>query len=396
VAVTVLLVRLVDEWASFLPAATFDSFRADLGLTYRGAALALLAIGPGAIVGSAVTVLADTRSRRVLAAGGALVYAAALALFAAATSSWMLVVGGVGVGLGATLLVDTVEVALADLCPDTDALERALARMNVAAGVGDLTGPLLVAGAAALGWSWRVPLVITAAATAAYGVLIACTPLPAPRSPELVGPDVAPPHPARDVLMLLRRTELWWAGACGALLVGLDESFIAFVIAYLRRDDGTSDAAATLIAAVFVIGGLFAAVRLARGERGARGARGARAGNFRGALRAAAITMVAGAVALATVPSPGVVAISGFAIGAGTIAFWVPFHAAMLRLVPGRAASVSAVVGTIEMTGLAIAPLIGAVSDAWGLHAGLVVYALLPIALAVLAGVTPAVLERCG
>ena len=74
------------------------------------------------------------------------------------------------------------------------------------------------------------------------------------------------------------------------------------------------------------------------------------------------------------------IAVSGFVIGAGTIAFWVPFHAAMLRLVPGRAATVTAVVGTIEMTGLAVAPLIGAVSDTWGLRAGLVVYALLPIA----------------
>ena len=196
-----LLVRLVDEWASFLPAATFDSFRADLGLTYRGAALALLAIGPGAIAGSAVTVLADTRSRRVLAALGAAVYAAALALFAAATTPWMLLAGGAGVGLGATLLVDTVEVALADLCPDTGALERALARVNVAAGIGDLAGPLLVAGTAALGWSWRVPLWITAGATAAYGVLIACTPLPAPPAHELAAPpDGAGARPAPRVM----------------------------------------------------------------------------------------------------------------------------------------------------------------------------------------------------
>jgi MFS family permease len=388
VTVTVLLVRLVDEWASFMPAATFDSFRADLGLTYRGAALALLAIGPGAIVGSAVTVLADTRSRRVLAASGAAVYAAALALFAAATSPWMLLVGGAGVGLGATLLVDTVEVALTDLCPDSSTLERALARINVAAGVGDLAGPLLVAGTAALGWSWRVPLWITAGATAGYGVLVACTPLPAPHPPEALAPGESEPHPARAVFQLLRRHEMWWAGACGALLVALDESFIAFVIAYLRRDDGTSDSVATLIAAVFVIGGLVAAMRLARADDGAP------ARNLGGALRAAAVTMVIGAVALAGLPAPAVVAVSGFVIGAGTIAFWVPFHAAMLRLVPGRAASVSAVVGTIEMTGLAIAPLIGAVSDARGLRAGLVVYALLPIVLLVLAGVTPTDRER--
>src|SRR5690349_6216306 len=94
ITATVLLVRLVDEWASFVPAATFDSYRADLGLTYRAAALALLAIGPGAIAGSACTVLADTRSRRVLATVGAAVYAAGLAVFAASTTAPVLMAGG--------------------------------------------------------------------------------------------------------------------------------------------------------------------------------------------------------------------------------------------------------------------------------------------------------------
>ena len=173
--------------------------------------------------------------------------------------------------------------------------------------------------------------------------------------------------------------------------MALDESFIAFVIAYLRSDDGTSAAAATAIAAAFVIGGLVAAARLARTTSGERATRRR---DFGGASRAAAATVVIGAVALAALPTPGVIAVSGFVIGAGTIAFWVPFHAAMLRLVPGRAATVTAVVGTIEMTGLAVTPLIGAVSDAWGLRAGLVVYALLPLALAGLAARSPAPLRE--
>ena len=192
-----LLVRLVDEWASFLPAATFDSFRADLGLTYRGAALALLAIGPGAIAGSAVTLLADTRSRRVLAAGGAAVYAAALALFAAATTPWMLLAGGAGVGLGATLLVDTVEVALADLCPDTGALERSLARETwprASATSRDRCSSQARRRSDGRGAcrSGSPP-----ARPAAYGVLIACTPLPAPPAHDLPAPEGFAPDGAK-------------------------------------------------------------------------------------------------------------------------------------------------------------------------------------------------------
>jgi predicted MFS family arabinose efflux permease len=371
IAATVLVVRLVDEWASFLPAATFDSFRADLGLTYRGAALALLAIGPGAVVGSAVGVLADSRSRRVLATAGAAVYAVALGLFAAATSAAAVVAGGFAVGLGATLLVDTIEVALVDVCaadPSADGrlLERTLARMNVAAGIGDLSGPLLVAGAAALGWSWRVPVALTAVAVAVYAVLVARTPLPAP---------AVRTHQRVALHQVARRAEVWWAGACGAVLVALDESFIAYVIAYLHRDAGASTAVATIASGSFVVGGLVAAWLLARRER----ARGRHA-----ALRAPAAVMCAGAIALAAFPTPLVVTGVGFVLGAATIAFWVPFQAMTLQLVEGRAAAVSAIVGTIEMSGLAVTPIIGAVADAWGLRAGLTAYACAPALLLVL------------
>ncbi len=367
-----LLVRLVDEWASFLPAATFDSFRADLGLSYRAAALALLAIGPGAIAGSAAVLFADRRSRRVLATAGAATYAGALALFAAATNSWMLVSGGFAVGFGATLLVDTVEVALAHLAGgDGSRLERALARVNVAAGVGDLAAPLIVAAAAARGWSWRVPLWFTAVAAAGYATLVAATPLPAPAVPVAPGHG-RPARPQPGARELARRRSVWRAGACGALLVALDESFVAFVIAYLRHDDGMSTAHATVIAAVFVGGGLTAAAGLARTDRPRTPSRRRRA------LRTAAATMLAGAVLLAIWPLPAVIACCGFVIGAATVAFWVPFHAATLQLVPGRAAIVTALVGTIEMAGLAAAPVIGAVSDAWGLRAGLGAYCLLP------------------
>jgi predicted MFS family arabinose efflux permease len=376
----VLLVRLVDEWASFLPAATFDAYKADLGLTYRAAALALLAIGPGAVAGSAVGILADTRSRRVLATVGAAIYAVALALFAAATSASMAVAGGFALALGSTLLVDTVEVALVDLCEADDPggcaglLERALLQMNVASGVGDLSGPVLVAGAAALGWSWRVPLWISAAALAIYAVLVAVSPLPPPPR----DPSARSPGPFRDALAFARRPDIWWAGACGAVLVALDEAFIAYVIAYLRHDQGVSTATATLVAAVFVVGGLAAATWRSRALQAGPSS------DRITTLRRAAAFMLAATLLLAVVPTPFAVALSGAVLGAATMSFWIPFQALTLQLVPSRAATVSALVGTIEMLGLAVTPVIGAISDTWGLRVGLTAYSCLPAVLVVL------------
>jgi predicted MFS family arabinose efflux permease len=240
--------------------------------------------------------------------------------------------------------------------------------VNLAAGVGDLAAPLLVAGTAALGWSWRVPLWITTALVAAYGVVVASAPLPHPSA--AAHSDEVNPRRGRG---LLRRADVWRAGACGAVLVALDESFIAYVIAFLRHDDGASTAVATTVSAVFVVGGLVAAAWLARASH-----------RRVHTLRTPACVMLGATVMLAVAPSPATVALAGFVVGAATVAFWVPFQAAVLRLVPGRAASVSAIVGSLEMIGLAVTPLIGAISDAWGLHRGLTAYACLPALLTLL------------
>jgi len=76
----------VDETAWFLPSGTLEQFRADLGLTYAEAGTVLALAAPGAIVGSVFSAAADHRSRRLIAAGGALGFGVALAAFAAGGS----------------------------------------------------------------------------------------------------------------------------------------------------------------------------------------------------------------------------------------------------------------------------------------------------------------------
>ncbi len=72
----------MDECAGFLPHGAFESFRTDLGLTYTQASIVLVAAAPGAIAGNVFSVLADYRSRRVIASGGAFGFAVALAGYA--------------------------------------------------------------------------------------------------------------------------------------------------------------------------------------------------------------------------------------------------------------------------------------------------------------------------
>ena len=65
-----LVARLADESAIFLPFGSLESFRADLGLTYAQAGAVLAAIAPGALVGGVFAAAADRYSRRVISAGG--------------------------------------------------------------------------------------------------------------------------------------------------------------------------------------------------------------------------------------------------------------------------------------------------------------------------------------
>ena len=80
------------------------------------------------------------------------------------------------------------------------------------------------------------------------------------------------------------------------------------------------------------------------------------------------------------------IAACGLVFGCASSRFWVVFHARVLRYRPGRAGSVTAVVGNIEMLGFAFPIAIGAVADAHGLRAGLLCYAVVPVVLFCAAG----------
>ncbi|HEX2042565.1 MAG TPA: MFS transporter [Acidimicrobiales bacterium] len=365
----VLLVRLLDEAGSFLPFGALESFRADLGLTYAQAGTVLAMVAPGALVGAFFSSAADRHSRRAIAAGGAFGFAASLAAFAVGASFWVLAVGAFVMGTASTAMVEAAEVALVDLAGDD--LRRYLARSNLLGTVGDLLGPALLAGAVAVGVSWRVAFGLGAALLVAYGLALAAAPLPRP------APAIADGSSASGVLLaVLRDRAVWVVGLMGVLLNVFDEPLYGFTIALLEEERGASASVAILVAAVGVIGGVLAYTVLARRLEAAAD---------HALLAGSAAAMAVGALVAALVPLLPVVAIATLVIAVGLNLAWLGLQHRTLTLRPGQVGTTNAVLAAVELCGFWIPSAVGAVADRAGLVPAVGGFAVLGAALAALA-----------
>lgn len=372
---TILTVRLVDEAFGFLRDGTLESWRAELHLDYRQAAMVLVAAAPGAIAGNVLAIAADHRSRRVVACSGGLVFATSLFTFGFGHSFAVLAASSFAFGFGATGLVDGLEVALVDLAGDD--LEALVGRSNLLAAVGDLLGPVVVAATAALGWSWRVPFVVCGVLLTLYSLAIAMLPLPPPhRSATDAGRA-----PWRDTLDVVRDVRAWQIGVVTLLFTLLDETFLAFTIAFVYRVHHTSLAVATGVGGALVVGALAGYAQAAARPRRAPARR---------ALIAGALTLAGAGIAMAIAPNVPAVAAAALVSGAVSARFWNTLHATTLRLRPARAGTVKAVVSTIEFAGFPLPILIGGVADRAGLRAAMVLFAVIAAALAPLVALGPA------
>jgi FSR family fosmidomycin resistance protein-like MFS transporter len=355
--VALLSVRMADESAGFLIPGSFESFRSELDLSYAQAATILAAGAPGAIVANGFSIAADYVSRRVIAAGGAFGFAAALAVFATTDSYLLLVAASFAIGVAASAMVDASELALVDLSGDD--LPRMLGAQNFMGSIGDLAGPLVIIVAAALGFGWEAPFLFGAVLMAAFGAWLAMSPLPPPHRAD------DHPTPRRAIAEIVRDRRVWVYGAMAALLGPLDEPFLAFLIARLQRTDGLSAAGATAIAMVTIVGALIGSAQQARHAPPTP------------PLMRPAITVAVAVTLVAVAPSALLVLPGALVFGFGIIGFWTALQARVLKLRPGQAGTVSAVVSTIEFSGFLIPIGIGVVVDMYGLRAGLACYAVL-------------------
>jgi predicted MFS family arabinose efflux permease len=361
-----LAVRFVDEFAGFLPTGTFESFRDDLGLTYTQASAVLTIAAPGAIVGNVFAVLADYRSRRVIASCGAVGFAAALAGFGFAHSFLALLTASFAYGMASTAMVDATEVALVDVAGDETSAQ--ISRAHLFGAAGDLLGPVLLIGTAATGLSWRVALGIGAGVAAVYAMWLACCPLPPPARRHAG-------HRARDGLRpIVRNPEVWYLGVLALMLGPMDEHALAFLIAYLEHDFGLSTAAATSVALASVAGSVVGFLTTSR--RGYRPAEHALR-NHAGLL---ALTTFASVAAHSLV----VVVVAEFVFGIAIARYFIALKTRIVALYPDRVGSMNAVISTIEFSGFVLPLVAGRIADTFGVRAGFGFSALIACATLVL------------
>ena len=361
--VSLLAAGFADETVAFLPFGALEPLRRDLDLSYTRAAV-LLGLYPGiGLVGGVFGVLADRHSRRIIAAGGALGYAAGLLLFAAGTGFPMLVVAIALMGFAGDAMVRATDVALVDVAGDR--IELAVARATLLGAIGDLAGPALLAACLATGLGWRAAFVVAGLGMAGYGLLLASQPLPAPSRPARAGPD-GEARPRGDLVAVVRDRRVLRLGLLSALVDVFDEPFLAFAIAYLIATRGQPAEIAALTAGMGLAGGVAAAAWASRVERPEITA------------RAPAALLVGGVGAIVLAANPLVAAVGAAGVGAAVSLAWISLEARVLTLRPGQAGTTSAVVSAVAQVAVLVPLVAGVVAD----HAGITMVLLVYLALA--------------
>jgi FSR family fosmidomycin resistance protein-like MFS transporter len=357
---SLLLVRFADETVAFLPYGAVESIREDVGISYVQAGL-LLALYPGiGLLATPLGVVVDHVSRRAMAAVGGIGYGVGLCLFAIAGNFAMLFLAVVVMGLIGDALTRAVEVALVDVAGDK--IEPALARTNLLGAVGDLVGPLLLAGSLAVGFGWRGAFWAGGAMMIAYGVFLAIQPLPGPSGAD----DGEERSPWRGFLEVARDRRVIVAGLLVGVIVAFDDTFVGFAVAFLTTDRGLTPAVATLAAGAGMAGGIAAAAWASRANRRQIG------------LRPCAVMLLAG-VALLFVPNVVAAAVGTAAVGAAVNLAWIILQAGYMTLRPGQAGTTSAVAEAVANVGVLMPLAIGIVADHQGLTVAMALYVLLAV-----------------
>jgi FSR family fosmidomycin resistance protein-like MFS transporter len=203
----------------------------------------------GAVIDPLVGLIGDTGRRRRLVLAGGVAFAASLLVFASAPTLAVLVVASCGLWIASGAFVGLGQATWMDLEPART--ERNMATWVVAGSVGDVAGPLVLAGALAVGAGWRSATLAMAAV--ALPVLVAAARL-----------RFSAPHPEiRDlrsafrgaVGALRRRSVLRWLTLLEVTDL-LQDVFLGYVAVYLVDVAGTSPAQAGLGVAVVAVSGL--------------------------------------------------------------------------------------------------------------------------------------------
>ena len=239
-----LLIEFFDELTFGINGAALPSLRRELQLTYAQAGL-LLGL-PGILstfIEPAILLLGDTDLRKRLVAGGGLIMAFSLLLVAGARSYPLLLLAFVLSFPASGAFVTLSQATLMDLNPSRE--PHMMARWTVAGTLGNLIGPLILAGGFSLALGWRWAYVFLALFGIALTLLCLVRPFPA----HLAANNHSP-SPARLLANLREAVRnpgmLRWIGLLQTsdLMMDVFTSFLAF---YFTDLAGATPAQASLI-----------------------------------------------------------------------------------------------------------------------------------------------------
>jgi MFS family permease len=360
-------VEALDELYSGVPSVGSADIQSSFATSYAFTAGALLVV-PGIVallVEPILFVLADRYPRKWFVCGGLFVMGSSGLAAAAAPNAVALTVDITLAWLGSGCGVALAQATLADAHPK--ARERAMTRWALLGELGDLGAPLLLAGVAALGLSWR-------AAYAVVSVLVlswACG-LTRASFPKLASEEPAPEEPTMRVSLgaaLRNRRLLLWLGA-SALCDLLDEVVVVFAALYLRDHFDAGPIARSVVLGMGVLGalvGVFCADALLRRVAPMR------------LLVVAAVTCSISFVGWLWAPTLWLSGLSFFVVGASAAPMYPIAIARAYASLPGRSGTVNAAAHLFTPLTLALPWLLGALADSVGLRVTLALLLVQPI-----------------
>jgi FSR family fosmidomycin resistance protein-like MFS transporter len=302
----------------------------------------------------AIGLAADTRHRRLIVIGGGVVVAATLVAAGLAPVFAVFLAAECLMAPAAGAFVSLSQASLMDRAPAER--ERNMARWMVAGSIGNVVGPLLLAGAVAVSRSWRDVFVVLAVATLPLVVAGWRAHAPVPRSEEQH--DEHRPRPAALLAALRDREVLRWLVALEAGDL-LGDALLGFLALYLVDVGGATAGVGGIAVAAWSAAGLVGGAALVRLTRSMDGARYLR-------VSAAVSLVLYPAFLLVPGPLPKIAAV--FVLGVVTAGWYPIAQARLFGSLHGRSGLAVAVSSLTAPIGLLHPLLVAGVATVAGMQ----------------------------
>ena len=368
-----LLIEFFDELNYGAEGAALPAMRSDLNLSY--AEIGLLLGLPSIIstfIEPVLMLLGDTRWRKQIMLGGGLAIAVSLLAIGSAQSFPLLLLGMILSYPASGAFVTLAQATLMDLNTGREA--QSMARWTVAGSLGNLLGPLLLAGGFALGWGWRWAFI--GLAVLCLALVLLSWPRKLPAHPHQVTEGADKPSDLRGLLGGLKEAArnprlLRWMALIefSDLLLDVLTGYLAL---YFTDVSGFSKAQTGLLLSVLMFAGLIANIILVPLLERVPG---------RTVVRTSAAVVIPLYAAWLLVPWAWAKIGLIILIKLVTLGWYEVLQGEAYATIPGRSGTVMAINSVVGVLGGGIAWLVGWVAAQAGLPAAMWLLLLGPVCL---------------